>query len=403
MWIRPDPIQHALGHEVAWASSCFMLCTRTREVVGISGRDTKHIDRSLAWLFRKAVLRLTTSSEANPRREQLPKSIEEISSVLGRLPPGHGDRRDAEPLAADRVYLARGPNRASELFIRGSRASFTQAPTTGPVAWGKYRISETDQELPALVLRTGSHRLMAHIAYEVSVFLEHEPSATNSEILRRISPFLGLLAGEEALSPEEQTGLMGELQVLHELLAHASTISQRAAALESWRGPTGAKRDFFTAGWALEVKSAPDPSRHEVSLEQLLADPGERLFIASVQVTRDYSAPLRLDAKVARIEALLDDTDAIIELRSKLRGYGGAGYDPDDVNAYALEPGFFIEPMTIRELDDEAPILRPRSFRDGNPPSNVHGIRYTLDVSPITAVQPAVREQLLSALAGRVE
>lgn len=82
----------------------------------------------------------------------------------------------------------------------------------------------------------------------------------------------------EGLSIEEQRGLIGELAFLRDLAVNFDP----DIAIEAWKGPSGAPKDFELIGCCVEVKtrrSAAFPSISISSAEQLADCDGGRLFL----------------------------------------------------------------------------------------------------------------------------
>ncbi len=330
-------------------------------------------------------------------------NIEEILESITALPSAVGQQREAQRLHGNRVYIALGPDGRPELFLRGSKSSFGTLLPSRVSEWGSFRTAPSNELLPALVIRTSAtesgKRIMAHVAYEAVRVLDQEPSTPNDALARALAPFLRLVMHTLLLSEQEQVGLVGELQFLLELLESCSGLDNMAAALDSWKGPDMALRDFFRDGHAVEVKASSSGTQHDVGMEQLVsASTEERLFLCSVQVRRDSSAPVKLPHIVSRVEAALRDQDLIERFHDYLNRYGTSGYHQSQAGTYLLEPGFFVERATIRRIDSASGILRRSSFVDGGPPSSVSRIRYHLDASSIPLARRVERARLFQAL-----
>jgi hypothetical protein len=93
------------------------------------------------------------------------------------------------------------------------------------------------------------------------------------------------------LSPERQTGLLGELWTLERLAATKGW----GEALRSWKGSDAEEHDFSLADTDVEVKTTVSERRiHMIgSLTQLLPRPGRPLYILSLQFTQSGLAPGR--------------------------------------------------------------------------------------------------------------
>lgn len=159
-----------------------------------------------------------------------------------------------------------------------------------------------------------------------------EKSALAS-LLRRTWRWHGMLKGrqDERLSPEAQKGLIGELQILELLLLPRYYASD---ALDFWRGPEGAPKDFSIGSIAIEAKAKRGTSRPyvAVSSEHQLDEQGAtQLFLAVTYV--DEAAPeiqdvFTLTEYVERITNIVEDNDAgaLGHLEGRL---GEAGYSSE--------------------------------------------------------------------------
>lgn len=132
----------------------------------------------------------------------------------------------------------------------------------------------------------------------------------------------------DALSAEEQKGLIGELTVLGRLCA---TLPLRAA-INAWKGPMGAPKDFEMHGHCIEVKSRRAAAQPfvQISNEFQLSDvENHRLWLCVLAVDR-VSAPFgnSLDFHVAEVGAFFqDDPACAIEWEQALNA---AGYRQED-------------------------------------------------------------------------
>lgn len=103
--------------------------------------------------------------------------------------------------------------------------------------------------------------------------------------LRRTLRWHHLLRGgrTDILTLEEQRGLIGELAFLRRLVDLIGT----RAAIEAWRGPFGAAKDFELSNCLVEVKARRGAARPFVSIsseDQLSDVDGARLFLLVMQV-----------------------------------------------------------------------------------------------------------------------
>lgn len=159
---------------------------------------------------------------------------------------------------------------------------------------------------------------------------EVESHADALEIaVRRALRWHHLLRGGTAdrLSPEEQRGLVAELHFLRLLV---DRIGPRAA-IEAWRGPLGAAKDFEMPAACIEVKARRGAARPEVriSSEDQLSDvEGLALFlrVSDVDLGRP-DEPATLTHHVTETEALFRDADPVAFLLWET-AIGATGYDP---------------------------------------------------------------------------
>lgn len=327
-------------------------------------------------------------------------SVERLVEVIRNVPRATAEVRQAELLVPQRLWIAADSSGRPELFIRGARTSFGTMDFNPLLSWDSYQIADSGEPLPACVVRAASgppgHRLMAHIAYEAVRLLGESPGLSNLALVEQLRPFLRLGVGQPLLTSEEQTGLVGELQLLAELLQLCSDEHARARALETWVGPQGGLRDFFANGIAIEVKASAD-LRHRVGFEQILPRPEEALYLASVRVRRDASASLTLPDLVDRTAERLDD-HLVPDFEARLASYGSVGYRTDGSGAYRSASGFFVDAAELRQIDNASPILRRESFSPGHPSPAVSAISYALDVSGIPLLHPGAKNAALLAL-----
>lgn len=130
------------------------------------------------------------------------------------------------------------------------------------------------------------------------------------------------------LSVEEQRGLVGELAFLRELVSGLGP----EAAIEAWKGPTGATKDFEFIGTCVEVKTRRVAAKPFVSIssaEQLADVDGCRLFLRVVNVASAVS-PIgqSLHDHIDMTAKLFDETVAAID-EWEVAIYD-SGYDPEN-------------------------------------------------------------------------
>ena len=152
-------------------------------------------------------------------------------------------------------------------------------------------ITQAGQDQSRLVLRLADESLrdvfwrLCQDIIETSRIAKGEESAAHIAI-RRAWRWHHLLRGgaNGLLSPEEQKGLIGEIHVLKQLL----TFMEPSDALESWRGPLGAPKDFEIGLKALEAKARRSAAAPKVTINseyQLDSDGLDLLLLHVVDVS----------------------------------------------------------------------------------------------------------------------
>jgi hypothetical protein len=331
-------------------------------------------------------------------------NIERVMDLFLQAQPARGDAWYVETLLKDRLFATRASDGAFGMFIAGEEADFGRLPKSSAISHeSAVRIEPVGLKAPMLRIvapsRTPGNRALVFLAYEAVRLLEENRNTSNEELLRRLMWMLVLLEDDSiVLSPERQRGLVGELQLLARLVRVCRARGASAhVALQNWRGSSSAKRDFAAPGIAVEVKTTSDATRvHTISsLDQLdPQDVAEEVFVYSLGVRHDYSAPRRLKHFVEDVEVLLE-ADEIDEYHRLLADYG---FDATRPELYDTEPGispFHLSPMFFRE----AALLRLRaeSFVGGAPPATVLGISYRLLVTG-EAVPPSEESAILDRL-----
>jgi hypothetical protein len=180
-------------------------------------------------------------------------------------------------------------------------------------------------------------------------------------------------------------------------------------ALNRWLGAAHAKRDFAAVGIAIEVKATGTPTRrhHIADLQQLEPQViGEEVFLYSVGVRSDPSAPRKLGTFVEDIRQMLVtpkgavDQEALTKFTRQLESYG---YSDADEALYSREPGFLaphLKPALFR-VADLGP-LRASSFVGGAPPLTVVGVSYELEIAT-EPIDETTKETILAQLLSSVE
>lgn len=238
---------------------------------------------------------------------------------------------------------------------------------------------ESDGQLWLALTRraAGSAELFAAMVFDVVGALDDSAAAGVGEA-KLLRVFIGRVGawqefmrkGFQALSPEAEIGLVGELTLLRTIIDAGVP---PAVAVESWVGPLDGVQDFELGTGALEVKatlsSAGFPAKIG-SLEQLDDSTRQPLFLAGVRL-RQTEAGLSLpDLVGAMREAAKDDAEASRLLGERLLA---AGYFDTHADRYARR--FTLAGMRLVEVKEDFPRLT-----HGNVPAGITRATYEIDL-----------------------
>jgi Putative PD-(D/E)XK family member, (DUF4420) len=194
-----------------------------------------------------------------------------------------------------------------------------------------------------------------------------------------LESWAALLERLAILSPERQTGLLGELWMLKRLAGAQAW----KLALQSWQGPDAEEHDFSLAGADIEVKTTVSERRvHMIgSLTQLLAKPGRRLYILSMQLTQSGSGPGRtLPEAVADIRAAVSANSAALEpeLDARLQL---AGWRQEHAPYYRRKWSL-RNPARLIAVDETCPSIVPAALASLGPSrlSRIVQLSYRIDL-----------------------
>ncbi|TAV14730.1 PD-(D/E)XK motif protein [Rhizobium pisi] len=182
------------------------------------------------------------------------------------------------------------------------------------------------------------------------------------------------------LTLEEQRGLIGEIAFLQEL---AATIGPDAA-IEAWKGPDGASKDFEFPNICVELKarrSAAKPYVAISSVEQLADVDGTRVFLRVTDVTAAMTPEgLTLhDHVAATLIALQTSAFAVARFDQMIFDFG---YDP--VHKYDGRRWFIGESREFEVLEGFPRIVPPIA-------SGVTDVRYSIglaECAPYALAEP---------------
>lgn len=153
----------------------------------------------------------------------------------------------------------------------------------------------------------GNRDLFSILAEDVAarVALQADPTSAVSALLLRIRMWQAFLRRHigARLSEAEETGLVGELLLLVDVLAPRSDI---ATLVDSWQGPLGGLHDFSHANASIEVKASRGREIVRItSLDQLDDRHAAPLFLAAVALST--GAGRTLPEIVEHVRALVRD------------------------------------------------------------------------------------------------
>jgi len=239
----------------------------------------------------------------------------------------------------------------------------------------------------------GSAELFASMVCDVVGALDDAAGAGADEI-KLLRVFIGRVGawqefmrkGTQALGPEAEVGLIGELAVL---LAIIDVGVQPAAAVESWVGPFDGAQDFEIGTGALEVKatlSATGFLARIGSLQQLDDSARQPLFFAATRLRQTESGRNLPDFIAAMRHAAKDDAEATRLLSERLLA---AGYF--DVHADRYPRRFVIAEVRLIEVGKDFPRLTL-----GSVPAGVVWATYEVSLDAVKGAEVDMRSALKS-------
>lgn len=170
-------------------------------------------------------------------------------------------------------------------------------------------------------------------------------------------------ARKKTLSSSDQLGLIGELRTMNDDIGSVKGIG---TALEAWRGPDGAPKDFELSGLCIECKARGASSRSKVRItsEHQLADvPGQKLVLlvhTFATVEKDEVGAMNLHEVVSLIRSKveLERPDLKLMLEEKL---DEAGYENEhEYDVVALHKS--TENYSVME---DFPRIVPGNYQEG--------------------------------------
>lgn len=337
-------------------------------------------------------------------------AIGDVEKTAASVPRSSGHEWFVKPIVQDRLFVARDARGTVVLFLLGNRDSFGNFLSRQSLEYNdaiQVVAASTRAQGARLAFLGSEHasRAACHVAVELADALAANPQGSNEAILTRVAWLIDLMESRwSILSDDRARGLVGECIFLRRALTYAARASvPPVRILDAWHGSQPARRDVSGPGVAIEVKCTSQPERiHRIgSMEQLLPQGNEEVYLFSVGLRLDPSGPRPLSAYVADVSNLLVQADGQpdYELQErfaqKLKEYG---YDQ------ALAPSYdrayrFLAPHLAPHLFPAAGLapLAPSHFAGGSPPGHVTSISYDLRVnsSPLTSAE---EDAVLAAL-----
>lgn len=178
----------------------------------------------------------------------------------------------------------------------------------------------------------------------------------------------------EGLSLEEQKGLIGELQVLEELLLPCLGAVD---AVTSWRGPLGAPKDFEVGRLAIEAKARRGAARPFVAISseyQLSTDGTDSLFLHVAELSQaptGTAGAFILSDFARRLHESVFKADHLAAELFEGRLLAG-GFDWADDYSDAL---FVAGPARVYRVVESFPSITPTILRPG-----IAQVRYAISL-----------------------
>ncbi|AQV95654.1 PD-(D/E)XK motif protein [Cupriavidus necator] len=258
---------------------------------------------------------------------------------------------------------------------------------------------ETARFIDIVCLESQGHAALDVVAIELAGALDKGATIGRPALVRNVLAKWQRFwsgANQGLLTFEAQVGLFGELWFL---LNWLGPVVGEAVAVSRWRGPLGARNDFEAPGIAVEVKtnSALD-NRHTIhGVEQLLEPEGGELYLFSLRVREDCSAPHHLPGLILQArDALGTHHDALSTLEAVLEAAGYMDVFSQEYSKLRLR----VRAETLYHVTEGFPRIVPQSFNAGVP-AGVSGLVYTLSTDAATpwvkASEPSCAGPFISA------
>ncbi|MEQ8372602.1 MAG: PD-(D/E)XK motif protein [Roseibium aggregatum] len=298
--------------------------------------------------------------------------------------------------SAGTIRLAVGPNGEARLLLPlagAERVSGIDVGSALAVTVSTFMLGERAQRYLDLVCLS---RDLEHVFGEVVDEILSRVTATEGcidAVRTTLHDFRSLLAERPSIEIERSrvVGLVAELLLLNRVL------DVSPSGWQSWRGPTGDRHDFRTAGLSLEVKASMRSGSASVSingLEQLEAPAGGTLHLAHF-ILEPVSGGLLTVAGLG--ERALARSNNPAGLRELLAAIGCTDVRGEEWNRQA----FRIESEKLYKVEGSFPRIVPSSFQHARAPAGVAEVNYNVDLSLASSClcSPAEFQILVQGLA----
>ena len=268
----------------------------------------------------------------------------------------------------------------SEALLAGFASSTVPAAEKLPEGQGftVARVEPTGDGMTWLALTRNPHgslELFGAMVADVVNAMAHESGADEQRLLRI---FLGRIRawqefmrkGAQALSPEAEIGLIGELTLLRAIIEAGAP---QAQAIESWVGPLDGVQDFEIGAGAMEVKATLSAAGFPAkigSLEQLDDSTRQPLFVAAARMRQTDSGLSLPEFVEAMRMAIKGDAEAERLLSERLLA---AGYF--DAHADRYPRRFALAGIRVVEVGEGFPRLT-----SGTAPAGIMRAMYEIDL-----------------------
>lgn len=197
-----------------------------------------------------------------------------------------------------------------------------------------------------------------------------------------LAAWSSLLQRVSLLTPEQQTGLMGELWLLKRLGQSIGWVQ----AIEAWKGPGSEEHDFSVHAVDIEVKSTLSERRHHVigSLTQLVPTGSRPLYVLSIQFTgagAGSGTSLAEAVEGVQRSARAHSAHVAVRLNSQLEA---SGWRHDSADHYTSRFELRTTPALI-PVDDNFPALTPATLASLGPENRQRllQVSYRVDLSDL--------------------